>query len=309
MDDRKLYRSNTDKAIFGVCGGLAEYFGVDSLIVRLLFVLVTFGYGSGLLVYLIAALVIPRKPDGAVNEFAGYANAQNPQARYDGSASYTRVNPVFAGDAESAARIRRAAQKEMDEAMEAAEKAAVNAQTVKAAAEAAGKNLEEDADYIKAMAESSAAFNAYKEAADKAERVFRGDAANVEEAAAQIKAEAEKARAEAEAAGASKDTGYTRPSAERTGSYSYSTSASSGTTADSGTSQSYSYQSRGPASQTQAPKQEKSSKAGSKTMGTIGVALLAVGVMWILQRFFRHLPVFAIVLIIVGCYILFTKDK
>ncbi len=303
MDDRKLYRSNTDKAIFGVCGGIAEYFGVDSLIVRLLFVLVSFGYGSGLLVYLIAALVIPKKPEGT-SEFSAYANARNPQARYDGTGSgtYTRVNPVFAGDAESAARIKRAAQKEMDEAMAAAEQAAMNVQAAKVAAEAAGKELEEDAEYIKAMAASTAAFDAYREAADKAERVFRGDAASVEEAEAQIKAEAEKARAEAASEGAqsSGDTGRNAQS---------SASADPGPQSSGSTSQSYSYQRNYNASQSQAPRQDKSGSAGSKLRGTIGVALLAIGVMWILQRFFRHLPVIAIVLIIVGIYILFTKDK
>lgn len=43
----KLYRSRSDKAILGVCGGLARYFNVDSLVVRLLFVLFTLMYGSG----------------------------------------------------------------------------------------------------------------------------------------------------------------------------------------------------------------------------------------------------------------------
>lgn len=58
----KLYKSQTDKALFGVCGGLAQYFNVDSLVVRLLFVLFTLLYGAGLLFYLIAALVIPTEP-------------------------------------------------------------------------------------------------------------------------------------------------------------------------------------------------------------------------------------------------------
>lgn len=62
MDRRKLYKSNTDKAIFGVCGGIAEYMGVDSLVIRLAMVLMILAFGSGLLFYIIAALIIPARP-------------------------------------------------------------------------------------------------------------------------------------------------------------------------------------------------------------------------------------------------------
>ena len=61
--EKKLYRSNSDKKIFGVCGGLAEYFGVDSTVVRLILVLAVLFCGVGLLAYLIAALIMPVKPD------------------------------------------------------------------------------------------------------------------------------------------------------------------------------------------------------------------------------------------------------
>lgn len=62
MENRKkLLKSQEDKALFGVCGGIAEYFDVDSLIVRLLFVLFTVMYGVGVLFYVIAALIIPNE--------------------------------------------------------------------------------------------------------------------------------------------------------------------------------------------------------------------------------------------------------
>ena len=61
--DKKLYRSKTDKKIFGVCGGLAEYFGVDSTIIRLILVFLVLFAGFGVLAYLIAALIIPVKPE------------------------------------------------------------------------------------------------------------------------------------------------------------------------------------------------------------------------------------------------------
>ena len=60
---KKLYRSNHDKMIAGVCGGLAAYFGVDSSLVRLGFVVFSLVFGSGLLAYLAAAIIIPQEDD------------------------------------------------------------------------------------------------------------------------------------------------------------------------------------------------------------------------------------------------------
>ena len=57
--NKRLTKSNTDKKICGVCGGLAEYFGVDSTWVRLAAVVLVLGWGSGLLAYIVAALVMP----------------------------------------------------------------------------------------------------------------------------------------------------------------------------------------------------------------------------------------------------------
>ena len=63
MEGKTLYRSNTDKMVAGVCGGLAQYFGVDSTLVRLIFaLLVFFGVGSGLVLYIILALIMPLEP-------------------------------------------------------------------------------------------------------------------------------------------------------------------------------------------------------------------------------------------------------
>ncbi len=63
MEGKKLYRSNTDKMIAGVCGGLAQYFGVDSTLIRLIFALLVFlGVGSGIPLYIILAIVVPLEP-------------------------------------------------------------------------------------------------------------------------------------------------------------------------------------------------------------------------------------------------------
>lgn len=56
---KKLYKSYTDKKICGVCGGIAEYFEIDSTVVRLAWVAFTLLGGSGIIAYIIAALVMP----------------------------------------------------------------------------------------------------------------------------------------------------------------------------------------------------------------------------------------------------------
>ncbi|MEO8231065.1 MAG: PspC domain-containing protein [Ignavibacteriota bacterium] len=59
---KKLYRSVTDKMLGGVCGGLAEYFAIDPVIVRLIFVLAVIFGGSGIIAYIILWIIIPQKP-------------------------------------------------------------------------------------------------------------------------------------------------------------------------------------------------------------------------------------------------------
>lgn len=59
---KRLYRSRTDRMIFGVCGGLGEYFDIDPVIMRLIFVVLGLWGGAGILLYLIGALVIPENP-------------------------------------------------------------------------------------------------------------------------------------------------------------------------------------------------------------------------------------------------------
>lgn len=59
MDGKRLYRSKKDRMICGVCGGIANYFNIDPTLVRLAFVLIAMGVGSGILAYIIAAIIIP----------------------------------------------------------------------------------------------------------------------------------------------------------------------------------------------------------------------------------------------------------
>jgi len=62
LTPKKLQRSNTSRVVFGVCGGLGEYFNVDPLIFRLIFIVFTLGAGSGVIIYLILAFLIPKEP-------------------------------------------------------------------------------------------------------------------------------------------------------------------------------------------------------------------------------------------------------
>ena len=65
---KKVYRSTTDRKILGICAGIGEYFGVDPTLVRLGLALLTIAGGSGILAYIVAALLIPEAPGGESNE-------------------------------------------------------------------------------------------------------------------------------------------------------------------------------------------------------------------------------------------------
>lgn len=58
--ERKLTKSNTDKMICGVCGGMADYFNIDATWLRLGLVLVSLCYGIGVFAYIAAAIIMPK---------------------------------------------------------------------------------------------------------------------------------------------------------------------------------------------------------------------------------------------------------
>ncbi len=61
--EKRLYRSNNEKVLGGVCGGLSEYYNMNPTIIRLLWVLITFlTLGIGIFVYAIAWVIIPENP-------------------------------------------------------------------------------------------------------------------------------------------------------------------------------------------------------------------------------------------------------
>ena len=60
---KKLYKSSEDRKLCGVCAGIAEYFELDSTVIRLAWVVFTLLGGSGIIAYIIAAIVMPKKPE------------------------------------------------------------------------------------------------------------------------------------------------------------------------------------------------------------------------------------------------------
>jgi len=68
MLKKKLYRSRRDSVIGGVCGGIADYFDIDSTLIRLAFILILLARGAGLLAYIIAWILIPGKPQSFYDE-------------------------------------------------------------------------------------------------------------------------------------------------------------------------------------------------------------------------------------------------
>ncbi len=61
--EKRLYKINRGKMVDGVCGGIAEYFGLDPTLVRLAWIIFSAMGGSGIPAYIIAAIVIPREPE------------------------------------------------------------------------------------------------------------------------------------------------------------------------------------------------------------------------------------------------------
>ncbi|ADU27698.1 PspC domain-containing protein [Ethanoligenens harbinense] len=60
--EKRLYRSRTQRMLAGVCGGIAEYFNIDPTLIRLGWVIFACMGGTGVLAYIIAAIVIPLSP-------------------------------------------------------------------------------------------------------------------------------------------------------------------------------------------------------------------------------------------------------
>ena len=78
---KQLYKSNINRKIAGVCGGIGEYFGIDPTLVRLGFVALSLLAGGGLAVYIIAAIIMPERaacptaPEKTIETEEAYSSA------------------------------------------------------------------------------------------------------------------------------------------------------------------------------------------------------------------------------------------
>ena len=61
MSQKRIYRKRNDRKIAGVCSGIADYLNLDPTIVRLVWAVLSLAYGTGLIIYIICALVIPEE--------------------------------------------------------------------------------------------------------------------------------------------------------------------------------------------------------------------------------------------------------
>lgn len=59
--DKRLYKSENNKVLCGVCGGVGEYFDVDPTVIRLAWVIFSVMGGSGILAYILAAIIVPKR--------------------------------------------------------------------------------------------------------------------------------------------------------------------------------------------------------------------------------------------------------
>jgi phage shock protein C len=59
--EKRLFRSRANRKLFGVCGGLGEYFGIDPTVIRLLWVVAFFAFGIGFIAYIVAAIIMPEQ--------------------------------------------------------------------------------------------------------------------------------------------------------------------------------------------------------------------------------------------------------
>ena len=74
---KRLYRSRKDRSVAGVCGGIADYLGIDPTLVRIIWVMFAVAGGPGVILYVIMALVVPEEPE-FVQATAEKAKNDNP---------------------------------------------------------------------------------------------------------------------------------------------------------------------------------------------------------------------------------------
>ena len=94
MKEKRLYKSR-DKKVCGVCGGIAEYFGVDPTIIRLVYVLLVLFTGVGIVPYIVGAIIMDDAPSGySDTESDTNSYSANTQDSYSANTEYESDEPV-----------------------------------------------------------------------------------------------------------------------------------------------------------------------------------------------------------------------
>ncbi len=97
---KRLYRSRTNRVISGVCGGIAEYLGMDPVLVRILWIAISCTYGAGIIIYIIASIVIPENREDFSNPY-NTSDGYSDFGRYQGQQGSDRAegsNPFEMGN-------------------------------------------------------------------------------------------------------------------------------------------------------------------------------------------------------------------
>lgn len=89
MNNKKIYRSSKNKIIFGVCGGLAEYFEVDPLLIRILFLVISFP-GPGIFLYLILAILMPTENNKNGNNIESKKRTKQSTKEVEGNGNWPK---------------------------------------------------------------------------------------------------------------------------------------------------------------------------------------------------------------------------
>lgn len=97
---RRLQKSSKNRMLFGVCGGLAEYFRIDPVIVRVVFILLALANGIGVLVYLVLSLIMPRA-ESAEREPVAVVKDNVQTARREATEAGRRVAAILRGPAQA----------------------------------------------------------------------------------------------------------------------------------------------------------------------------------------------------------------
>jgi len=87
---KQLYRSSDNRIIFGVCGGLGEYFEIDPIIFRILFLILTFNGGLGFFIYILLAIILPKEQPASSNRPEDFSSNLDLKKRADGLISELR---------------------------------------------------------------------------------------------------------------------------------------------------------------------------------------------------------------------------